>query len=549
MGTTVMEVNYYDSNHLPVVAHFCNRLKIEKIANQILPWDSSQWQLSPGTVIKAFIVDALNERTPLYRMNEFFSSVDIESLLGPGVKAEQLNDDRLGRTLDCIFKYGPAQLFTTIALSALKEFDVELESLHSDTTSKSVFGKYEQQNPKSVLICKGHSKDKRPDLKQFLFGLVTTREKIPVCGTVSNGNTQDKVWNNQLLKTIKDKLRRTDFSNITYTADSAVVCEMNLIEIAQLFIDLISRLPENFALCHQLMERSFDDSGWESIGRLSARTDSANYKLKSYQEMLYGRLYRFIVVYSDKHNRRKLKILERKVQAEQERLLKLNRKPAIFHCEKDAQVSLENVQKSIKFWNVSGQIQSVAIKKKTNKRGRRPRNEPVEYDTFYQIVYQMTENQNQIEKEKQKAGMFVLITTHLERFSDKEILVEYKEQSSVENCFKFLKSPMITEQVFLKNNSRIEALGYLMLIALMVWTLIERQLRQNITTPLIGPGKISMEKPTAWAIMMMLNSIKIKINPKPVGCERSLLRPLSENELLCLYFLGITVKKYLFVGS
>lgn len=549
MGATAMQVNYYNSNHLPVVAHFCNRLKIEKIANQILPWDPTQWQLSPGTVIKALIIDALNGRTPLYRMDEFFATVDIDSLLGSGIKAEQLNDDRLGRTLDCIFRYGPAQLFSTIALSALKEFAVTLNSIHGDTTSKNVFGKYARQNPKSILICNGYSKDKRPDLKQFLFGVVTTREKIPICGTVSNGNIHDKNWNNRLLKTIKDNLRMTDFSNITYIADSAVVCEMNLIEIGQLFMDLISRLPENFALCHQLMERSFDDSGWESIGRLSTRTDSANYKLKSYQEMLYGRVYRFIVVHSDKHNQRKLKTLNRKVQAEQKRLLNLNQKPALFHCEKDAQVTLDNVQKSIKFWNVSGQIQSVAFKKKTGKRGRRRRNEPVEYDTFYQIVYQMTENHDQIEKEKQKAGMFVLITTHLERFSNKEILVEYKEQSSVESSFKFLKSPMIAEQVFLKNNSRIEALGYLMLVALMIWTLIERQLRNNITTPLIGPGKISMLQPTAWAIMMMLDSIKVKINPHPFGCERSLLRPLTENELLCLFFLGITVKKYLFVGT
>ena len=91
-----MNFKIYDSAHLPVIAHLCDRLKITAIADKSLPWDKSQWEISPGTVIKGILIDALSGRSPLYRMNEFFAATDTEQLLGPGVKAAHFNDDRLG---------------------------------------------------------------------------------------------------------------------------------------------------------------------------------------------------------------------------------------------------------------------------------------------------------------------------------------------------------------------------------------------------------------------------------------------------------------------
>lgn len=541
-----MEFAIYDSEHLPVIAHFCDRLKIKEIADKSLPWDRSQWEISPGTVIKGIIIDALSGRSPLYRMNEFFETTDTEHLMGQGVYASHFNDDRLGRTLDIIYKHGAAQLFSDIVLSAINEFHLELRTIHADTTSKSVYGEYEHQNPDSINITFGFSKDKRPDLKQLLFGVVTTHEKVPVYGNVTHGNTSDKTWNNNLLNIIQNQLIGVDLSKVIYVSDSALVTKENLDGIDDLPLNLIARFPETFSLCHDLMERAVGDDGWEDIGKLSTRTGSASYKIKSVIEKLYNRQYRFVVVYSDKHNERKLKSLTKKIDKEHHRLLKLNKKPTLFHCEKDAQDALLAIIKTTAFWNVTGQIQSIKIKKKTNKRGRRPKHMPIEYDTLYKVQYAITKNETKIKNEQQKAGMFVLIATDLEELIDKEILVEYKGQISVEVTFKFLKSPMIVDRLFLKSNSRIEALGYLMLIALMIWTLMEREVRQNISEPLIGPGKIKMMKPTAWAIMMMLSSLKtVAYNDNQ--CLRSFANPPTENQLKCLAFLGMSPEKYLYL--
>jgi transposase len=540
-----MEFEIYDSAHLPVIAHFCDRLKIKNIADESLPWDRSQWEISPGTVIKGIIIDALSGRSPLYRMNEFFETTDIKHLLGQGVEASHFNDDRLGRTLDIIYKHGATRLFGDIVISAINEFHLDLKMIHADTTSKSVYGDYKHQNPNSIDITYGFSKDKRPDLKQLLFGVVTTQDKVPIYANVTHGNTDDKTWNNNLLNIIQKKLVGVDLSKVTYVADSAVVTKENLTTIAGLPLNLISRFPETFSLCHDLIERAVRDNVWEDIGKLSTRTGSASYKINSYIEELYGLKYRFVVVYSDKHNERKLKSLSKKIKKEHTRLLKLNEKPALFHCEKDAHDALLSTIKSTTFWNVTGQVQVVKIMKKRNKRGRRPKNAVVEYDTFYKVQYKITENDSKIKCEQQKAGMFVLITSDHNELCDKRILVEYKGQISVEQTFKFLKSPMIVDRLFLKNNSRIEALGYLMLIALMVWTLMEREVRQNISEPLIGPGKIKMIKPTAWAIMMMLSSLKIIVYNNNNHFSRNFANPPTENQLKCLALLGMPPEKYL----
>jgi transposase len=541
-----MNFEIYDSAHLPVIAHLCDKLKIKEIADKSLPWDNSQWEISPGTVINGILIDALSGRSPLYRMNEFFEATDTEQLLGKGVKASHFNDDRLGRTLDVIYKHGAAQLFSDIVISAINEFHLELTMIHADTTSKSVYGEYKHQNPDSINIIHGFSKDKRPDLKQLLFGVVTTQDKVPVLGNVTHGNTDDKTWNNNLFKIIQHQLVGVDLSKVTYIADSAVVTKINLTSIAGLPFNLIARFPETFSLCHDLIERASGDNDWQAVGKLSKRTGSASYKIKSYIEELYERQYRFVVVYSDKHNERKLKSLAKKVEKEHNKLLKLNKKPALFHCEKDAQDALLATIESAVFWDVTGQVQVVKINKKSNKPGRRPKHIPIEYDTFYKAQYEITKNESKIETEQQKAGMFVLLATDLNELSDKSILVEYKGQISVEVTFKFLKSPMIVDRVFLKSNSRIEALGYLMLIGLMIWTLMEREVRQNISKPLIGPGKIKMMKPTAWAIMMMFSSLKtIVYNDNQ--CLRIFANPPSENQLKCLALLGMSPEKYLYL--
>ena len=78
-----------------------------------------------------------------------------------------------------------------------------------------------------------------------------------------------------------------------------------------------------------------------------------------------------------------------------------------------------------------------------------------------------------------------------------EILGYYKGQSHAEKGFRFLKDPMFfAGSVFLKNPIRIEALGLIMGLCLLVYSLGERTLRHRLkSTNHTVPNQLG--KPTA----------------------------------------------------
>ena len=60
------------------------------------------------------------------------------------------------------------------------------------------------------------------------------------------------------------------------------------------------------------------------------------------------------------------------------------------------------------------------------------------------------------------------------------LLSLYKSQIGIEKNFSFLKDPAIVNSIFLKKAERIEALGMILLISLLIWRLMERSMRQYV---------------------------------------------------------------------
>ena len=87
-----------------------------------------------------------------------------------------------------------------------------------------------------------------------------------------------------------------------------------------------------------------------------------------------------------------------------------------------------------------------------------------------------------------------------------ELLQAYKEQYGIEKNFSFLKDPLIVNDIFLKKPERIEVLGTILLISLMIWNLIEHTLRLHIKeceVSLPGWDKKPTKRPTTF--MMSTN--------------------------------------------
>ena len=150
---------------------------------------------------------------------------------------------------------------------------------------------------------------------------------------------------------------------------------------------------------------------------------------------------------------------------------------------------------------------------------------------------------------QKQAGRFILATNSVdsEKWADSDILREYKGQQSTERGFRFLKDPLFfASSVFLKNSKRIMALAMLMTLALMVYTLGQRQLRlalvqANASLP-DQKGKPTARPTLRWILQCFLsvhlvfcNNLKLQIK-------------LSDRQNLILRFLGASSRNYYFLS-
>jgi transposase len=148
----------------------------------------------------------------------------------------------------------------------------------------------------------------------------------------------------------------------------------------------------------------------------------------------------------------------------------------------------------------------------------------------YRLKTTIRPHTERISRMEEEAGCFVLLTNvptagHLAH-SAREILTVYKEQHGTEQNYGFLKDPVIVNSLFLKKPERIEALGLVLLLALLLWRLMERQMRAHVERtgrPLPGWDKKATERPTAFMmITKFAGVIVVKLGP-----QRQLARPLS----------------------
>jgi PAS domain S-box-containing protein len=110
---------------------------------------------------------------------------------------------------------------------AAAQFGLEQRYVHFDTTSRSVQGEYRVAETQEVpfTLTYGYSKDKRPDLKQFVLSTLCVDQAVPIWGKPEDGNASDKAVNTTILSEISTIMARQGVAPgaYLYIADSALV--------------------------------------------------------------------------------------------------------------------------------------------------------------------------------------------------------------------------------------------------------------------------------------------------------------------------------------
>src|SRR5437899_9301948 len=280
--------------------------------------------IDPGTIVLGMILDTLSGRSPLYRLEEFFTHQDTALLLGKAIAPGTFDDDTVGRVLDRLYDTGTMKVFTACAVRADQVFGFDKRYVHFDTTSMTVYGDYvlpEETEERQVpfTITHGYSKDKRPDLKQFVFATLCVDRAVPLWVKPEDGNASDKTVNNTVLSNIATFLAKHGVAPgaYIYVADAALVTEDNLAALGDTLF--ISRLPATYNECGRLITEAVAHNTWEDVGVLAhtkptKHRPGTSYKAYEGEVTLYGTPYRAVVVHSSAQDKRRQQRLARDIQ-------------------------------------------------------------------------------------------------------------------------------------------------------------------------------------------------------------------------------------------
>jgi transposase len=540
-------IEVYPVHHLPIIKAYADQLGLVSLINHYVP---TEMEVDAGTVVLALVLDTLSGRSPLYRLEEFFAQQDTELLLGKTVPPQALNDDTAGRVLDRLYDFGTMRLFTACAVRAATRFGLERRYVHFDTTSRNVWGAYQYAETQDLpfQVTYGYSKDKRPDLKQFVLSTLCVDRAVPIWGKLEDGNASDKTLNTTLLSELARLL--ADYGvqpgAYIYIADSALVTEDNLTALRDTFF--ITRLPATYSECGRLIAETVARNQWEEVGVLAQTQPTKHrpgtcYKVAEGSVTLYGQTYRAVVVHASSQDQRRQQHLEREIQASYATLEATAREAARqeYFCHADAEAAAAQLRAlQSAYHGVTVDVEEHPTHGPGRPSAKQPR---VVKALRYGLHVTLHERSEVIARKRQEAGCFVLLTNvptvgemaHRAR----AVLQTYKEQHGIEQNYGFLKDPLIVNSLFLKKPERIEALGLVLLLALLLWRLVERTLRGHVETtetPLPGWDKKATQKPTAFMMMTKFAAVTVI----KVGLQRQLAHPLSTVQQQYLRALGVS---------
>ncbi len=514
-----------------LIKRVTKELRIAETIDSRAEWDSKQCKLSPGTRIEALVVNALVHRKPLYKVEEFYAEQDMEVLFGAGIEASDFNDDALARALDALAQADPKAVFTQLTLGAVVAEGSETRILHGDTTSVSVYGEYEEAG-EHLNLTYGYSKDHRPDLKQFMYGLIVNAEGLPVMGEVLDGNTSDNQWNQRVLTKLDELFSGELGKDVIYIADSALCSEENLLQAAKRGIRIITRLPATFGLEKEVKAAAWETGQWQQAGTLSERVGAEEYLLWETGVELYGRCYRLIVVRSTAKQKKTERTLKRRIEKEAKELGKAIKKldKERYECEADARAAKE-------WWleEHTGLLHQLRAEVSAERVLKRPRGRPSKdaaaiVQTRYQVIAKvLPPDEGVLQQQQERLGTWVLLSdVPREELSAVEVLKAYKQQPVVEQPFALLKSPMLIDGIYLKRPDRAFALAHVFLMALLVAAVLQRRIRRALevaSDTITLEGKRVTNRPTIKGILELFHSLQVVL----IDTERGVTRLLPQN--------------------
>ena len=546
---------------LPILNNILQRMRLEEFLRNGLPLEDRRTKLSPTKALLVLLRNLLVSREPIYGVGEW-AARHAPDLLGlTTTDIDRLNDDCVGRALDRLFLADVPSLVLSVAAHAVKEFGVSLDELHNDSTTISFCGAYtsaamEQRflGRPTLAITFGHNKDHRPDLKQLLFILTVTADGgIPLHFRAENGNVVDDQTHRDTWDLLCQLTGRRDF---LYVADCKLATSENMAYVHQRqgrFVTVLPRtrgedgafrtLVSKGQVAWRLLWEKTDDEG-QVIDRYSTShhpaTTVEGYRLVWYHSQRKAESDAVARCGRVEKALKQLAALREKLRSPRTRYRQECKVAAavaeiLASCGADAWITTE----------VKPQTQETFHQDHRGRPGKET-HYVKKVATRFDLVYRIDDAG--VAADATGDGIFPLVSNVAE-LSELELLHAYKRQPVIEKRFSQLKTDFEVAPIYLKAVHRIQSLLCVYFFALLVESLLERQLRQAMqrneieALPMYPEGR-ACRWPTARRVIDLFESVQRHTLLHGKLPAEALVTELTRLQRKLLKLLGLSAKDY-----
>jgi transposase len=359
-----------------------------------------------------------------------------------------LEDETLYRNLDRLHPNREA-IERELAEREKTLFNLEDSVFLYDLTSTYFEGQAET-NPQAQ---RGYSRDKRPDCKQVVVGLVLDRDGFPKAHEVFDGNLQDRRSLQTMLETLEKRMGKKP--GATVIVDRGMAYDENLEQIRQhgLHYLVAARQTER----NQWLEHLEEDTGWEEVVRTPSPRNPAQKKTRVEIKRQQKGDVLYLLCRSEGREQKDRAIRETQEAKLLADLNKLQKRVEQGHLKQEAKI-----QQAI------GRLQE-----------RYPR-----VARYYQIVYDAASTKfswkELVDKKAiaRKVDGTYILKTDRQDLTGEEIWRTYILLTRVEDAFRDMKTPLLERPIFHHLQHRVQTHIFLCVLAYHLLATIEHRFLQ-----------------------------------------------------------------------
>ncbi len=507
---------------LLLVAHYLGRLDLVGLVDRVAPMRGRSL-LTHGEVIAVLVANRLCGPAPLYDIASWASSAAIAELFG--VPAGLLNDDRLGRALDAIAPRGE-DLRSRLLLRAIRSGAVDATRLHLDLTAVRFAGGYEG----SALVKKGWSAD-RTIARQVKTLQACTPSGVSVYLRPHEGSRSELPAFMEAIETLAGALP----PGLVVVADSGLGYLENLCALDAAKVGFVVPLRADTGWAERF--RTEVPGGLSALKRLEYCSQREQ-RLEARRRTLWKGLLRPFPVAADDGGRHELRVAYI-FSSEEASSVAEARERALVKAEE----ALSRVRNGLggRYYKTKKQVDDRVAVILSEKVAGLISVKTGEHEGKPTITW--SRNDEAIAAAGALDGLYPLATNLPDPegrcLSALDVLKVYKDQWIDEQRHRDLKQTLRIRPVFLHNDARIEALVALIGVALLVFGLIEAELRVALGEGVALEGILPegrSAKPTARAVLTAFDGLSVTYTARGLVLDR-----LTKVQRVILAHLGISL--------